>query len=89
MLKKLFVAGGVLLVGGWLWAKTDLGSYAHTAWNQIRGTVKKQVPMSFEIKRAKDMIANLDGEVDKIIGGMANQMVLIEREDRSVSDRQA
>jgi chromosome segregation ATPase len=64
MLKKLLVLVGVLLVGGWLWAKSDLGSYARTAFRQVKGVAKKQVPVDFEIRRAEDKLNSL-GDVDR------------------------
>ncbi len=94
MLKKAIIVLGVLLVGGWLWAKTDMWSYAKTAWREGRAFVKKQVPLDFEIKRARDMIASLNHEEDKLISVMAKQMVAIEgleeeiKRDRAHLDRQ-
>ncbi len=94
MLKKAVIVLGVLLVGGWLWAKTDVWSYAKTAWREGRAFVKKQVPLDFEIKRARDLIASLNQEEDKLISVMAKQMVAIEgledeiRRDRALLDRQ-
>lgn len=79
MIKKLVIVAGVLLVGGWLLARTDLGSYTKTAWSHVKGSVKNTVPVTFEIKRAKDMIASLDKEADKLICTMAEQQVDKER----------
>jgi septation ring formation regulator EzrA len=77
MLKKILVGVGILLVGGFIWAKTDVGSYVKTAWKQCRGYVKASVPIDFEIKRAKDMLANLDKAEDRLISVMANEIVAI------------
>jgi chromosome segregation ATPase len=85
MIKKAIVVLGVLLVGGWLWAKTDLGSYAKTAWREARRAVKQQVPVDFEIKRAKDMLASLNGEEDKLVSAMAKEMVAIEGFEKEIA----
>jgi predicted nucleic acid-binding Zn-ribbon protein len=84
MLKKALIVLGVLLVGGWLWAKTDVWSYAKTAWHEGRAYVKKQVPLDFEIKRAREMIASLNQEEDKLISVMAKQMVAIEGLEKEI-----
>lgn len=89
MIKKALVVLGVLLVGGWLWAKTDLGSYAKTAWKNLRASVKRQVPVEFDIQRARDMLASLDGEADKLIGVMAEEMAGIEKGEKEITDLQA
>lgn len=89
MIKKLLIVGAVVLAGAFVFAKTDLGSYASTAWSSMKGCVKKQVPIDFEIKRAKGMVASLDKEADKLISVMANQMVAIESLEKKVTDGQA
>jgi hypothetical protein len=89
MLKKALIGVGVLLVGGFIWAKTDLGSYAKTAWKQARQSVKASVPIDFEIKRAKDMLGSLDKADDRLISAMANEMVAIKHLENETKTMQA
>ena len=89
MLKKVLIGVSVLLIGGFIWAKTDLGSYAKTAWKQCRQSVKASVPIDFEIKRAKDMLSNLDKADDRLISVMANEMVAIKHLDNETKTMQA
>jgi chromosome segregation ATPase len=89
MLKKILVGTGILLVGGFIWAKTDVGSYVKTAWRQARASVKASVPIDFEIKRAKDMLANLDKADERLISVMANEMVAIRRLGKETETMQA
>jgi chromosome segregation ATPase len=89
MFRKLFILAGIVLIGGWLWARSDAGSYAKTAWKEITSCAKGQVPLSFEIKRAKDMLAQLDRTDDKLISAMAGEMVAIKHLERDVEQLQA
>lgn len=89
MLKKLLVLVGVLLVGGWLWAKTDLGSYARTAYRQVKGVAKKQVPVDFEIRRAEDKLNSLDGVDDRLLKTQATLTSEVRHLVRDVDNLQA
>ncbi len=86
MIKKLLIVGVVLVVGGWLLAKTDLPSYAKTGWKQLWASTKKQVPLSFEIKRAEDMLATLDKTDDRLISTIAGEKVAVNRLEREIAD---
>jgi hypothetical protein len=77
MFKKILIGAGILLIGGFVVAKTDLGSYVKTAWKEARSCVKASVPIDFEIKRAKDMLGSLEKADDRLISVMANEMVAI------------
>jgi chromosome segregation ATPase len=88
MIKKALVGVGILLVGGLVLAKTDCCSYVGTIWKQGKAYAKKQVPVEFEIKRAKDMLANLEKVEDRLITVMANEMVAMKRLEREVAEGQ-
>ncbi|MER3416744.1 MAG: hypothetical protein C4297_11110 [Gemmataceae bacterium] len=89
MLKKTLIGLVILGVASWLWVKTELSSYARTAWGVVRSTAKSGVPVEFEIKRAKHMLATLDREADSLISAIASQMIAIERLERDISQTDA
>lgn len=89
MLKKTLIGLVILGVASWLWVKTELSSYARTAWGVVRSTAKSAVPVEFEIKRAKHMLATLDREADSLISAIASQMIAIERLERDISQTDA
>lgn len=86
MIKKILIGVGLLLLGSWLWVKTDMGSYATTLFKEGKSYVKDQVPIEFEIKRARDMIRNLDDVDDKIVSHMAKEMVAIKHLEREIKE---
>ncbi len=86
MVRKVVLAAVVLAVlAGVAWT-TELGSYLTTAWRQSTALVKRQVPIEFEIKRAKDMLVNLEQVDDKLISALASEMVNRKRLEREVAE---
>ncbi len=79
MLLKKVAAGvaGALVVGGMVFG-TDLVSYLRTAGTEVKETVKGAVPMEFELKRAKDLINNIDPEIKTAKTTVARQDVDID-----------
>jgi hypothetical protein len=86
MLKKALIGVGVLLVLGIIAWQTEVGSYAWTAIKEGKAFCKKQVPIEFEIKRAKDMLGNLEKLDDKLISALAQQMVEKKKLEREVGE---
>jgi chromosome segregation ATPase len=89
MLKKALLAAAVLATLGVLAWTTEMGSYLTTAWRESRAYFKRQVPIEFEIKRAKDMLANLEQVDDKLISALASEMVNRKRLEREVAEAEA
>jgi DNA repair exonuclease SbcCD ATPase subunit len=79
MLFKKVAAGvaGALVVGGFIFGK-DFVSYVRTAGTEVQEAVKGSVPMEFELKRAKDLLANIDPEIKSAKTTVARQDVDIE-----------
>lgn len=88
MFKKALVGVGIVLIGGLVCAKTDCCSYVSTMWKQGKAFAKKQVPVEFEIKRAKEMLASLDKVDDRLISVMANEMVAMKRLEKEIVEGQ-
>ncbi len=76
---KKFVALGVLgavVVAGM--ASTGAWSYVRTGYNSASRTVKNSVPIEWEIKRARDMISNLEPEIAKNLEVVTREEVELE-----------
>jgi len=77
MFKKLLILSGMLVVVGWACgsnAGREIMSYVKTGWKEVRQATQKVVPLEFEIKRAEDLLNNLDRADDKLINTLASQM---------------
>ena len=65
MIKKIGMGLGMLALGSYLWMGTGLGSYARTGYTQVKGYVAGQVPIEFELKRAKQLLGELTPTIQK------------------------
>lgn len=87
MIKKaivttLLLAGtSTLIFGGSVW------TYLRTASSEIRQTVKSQVPIEFEVRRAEQLVADLIPEIRKAMHVIAEQQVEVESLQRDVDNR--
>jgi len=79
MCKKIFfVAGGALLVSTLVFGR-DVFSYMSTAASNARAAIKDNVPVEFEIDRARRQITNLNPEIEKNRRLIAQEKVRVER----------
>ncbi len=76
-MKKLVTLALVLLVGLWAAKKVSLFSYAGTVWSQVSTEAKSQVPTRFELERVRHEIAQMDGDIGKMIRPIAEHMAAI------------
>jgi chromosome segregation ATPase len=87
MFKKLLILSGLLVVVGWAFgsnAGREIWSYAQTGWKEVRTAASKVVPIEFEIKRAEDLLNNLDRTDDRLITALAAQMQAVRTGEREV-----
>lgn len=87
MFKKLLILSGMLVVVGWAFgsnAGRELVSYVKTGWKEIRHATSKVVPIDFEIKRAEDLLQNLDKTDDRLITTLASHMQAVRGCERDV-----
>ncbi len=63
MLKMTFFSMLVLAGAGFLLFGTSLGSYAKTAFQDVRQKIKSSVPIDFELRRARRLIRRIDPEI--------------------------
>lgn len=87
MLKKALLVGGaiVLLLG--LFFGRDACSYVSTSAGWVKDTVKSNVPIEFQIERARQMIKDLDPEIKRNMHLIAKEEVEIDKLAEQV-DRQ-
>ncbi len=65
---------GCLAVGGVLFG-TDLGSYVHSSAHAVRDSVKSNVPIEFELKRARDTLQDIIPEIQANVRLIASEEV--------------
>lgn len=79
MFKKLFMGLGLVALGSYLWMGTSVGSYARTGYHQAKRCFKGQVPIEFEIQRAKQLLAELAPNIHQTLRTIAEEEVKIAR----------
>ena len=80
------VAAGLL--GGLIFGK-DLFSYVRTSASSVQEAVKAEVPLEFEITRARDIVEDLVPEIRRCMHLIAEQQVDIERMQAGIEEKQA
>jgi hypothetical protein len=78
MLKKTFIGAFALVALGSLVFGWDALSYLSTSVKSVRHAIKREVPLEFEVQRARHMVARLDGEVRKCLHVIAEEEVNFE-----------
>ncbi len=64
MIKKLILAGGAVALLSSVTVGVPLWSYARCGVNYLRDSASDSVPMEWELKRARQMIADLTPEIE-------------------------
>ena len=78
MLKKVFFVGAAVALLAGLLSGRDAISYVATSLGQVRDSVRGAVPVEFEITRARDMIRELDPEIEKNMAKIAEEEYEVE-----------
>jgi hypothetical protein len=76
-LKVAVLTGAGLLIAGGILFGTELGSYARSSVSSARAAVKDNVPVEFELKRARDLLDDIIPEMQANIRQIAQQEVEI------------
>lgn len=85
MLKKSLIGAGIALtLGAFVFGK-DVFSYARTAGSSVRNAVKSEVPIEFEVQRAREMVENLVPDIRRCMHVIAEQQVDIEHLQREIA----
>ena len=88
MFRKLFFYGGLTLLGTGLLFGRDGFSYLRTAGHHIRKTVKHEVPLDFQIERARQMADTLIPDLHHSLHVIAEQQVEIEALTERIASRE-
>ena len=86
MIRKLLkysLAGGTLLT---LMTVTPVGSYVRTGWNLATSSASDAVPLEWELKRARQMVADLQPEIRDAARQIAREKVQVARLERQLGD---
>jgi chromosome segregation ATPase len=81
--KLLFVSAGLVLVGLFVFGR-HAASYVGTGASWVRDSVKDSVPLNFEIDRARNMVKNLQPEIQRNMHVIAKEEAEVERLEQKV-----
>jgi peptidoglycan hydrolase CwlO-like protein len=84
--KMLILTGAVLGGTGFLLFGTDLGSYLGTMAASVKEGVEGQIPVEFEIKRAENLIRQIDPQIETCKRDVARAEVELEELHASVGN---
>lgn len=87
MIKKALCGVALLAALGTFVFGRDVLSYATTWGSSVRDAVKAEVPVEFEIQRARDMVENLVPEIRHCMHLIAEQQVDVEHLAEAVAER--
>jgi regulator of replication initiation timing len=89
MLKKILLGSAIVLGAGGLLLGTSAVSYVRTGYHSIRDTIKEQIPLDVEIKRARDLISDLKPEIAGNLKVIAREEVEVARLQHEVQAKKA
>lgn len=78
MIRKTVIGVGVAMVASLFLFGRDSLSYMKTAFREARQAVKQEVPIEFEIQRARDLVANLVPDIRRCMHVIAEEEVNVE-----------
>lgn len=82
--KALIGVGGASLLMVLFFGR-DAASYFRTSFGWVKESVKSQVPVEFEIQRAREMVKNLIPDIRRNMHVIAQEEVEIERLDKQIA----
>jgi chromosome segregation ATPase len=86
-LKKIVVGSvAAASVGAFVFGR-DMCSYVRTGANQVRHSIKREVPVEFEIQRARELVSQLTPEIHNSLHVIAEEEVDVERLAKSIDQR--
>jgi len=89
MIKKAIVGTGVLVVIGVLVFGTEVVSYVRTSAGVVSDAVHDNVPIEFQIERARDLIEDLVPDIRRALHVIAKEQVEVERLESEIADSEA
>jgi chromosome segregation ATPase len=89
MIKKILLGSALALGCGGLLLGTSTLSYVRTGYSSLRESIKEQIPVEVEIKRARDMITGLKPEIADNLKLIAREEVEVAKLQREVASKQS
>jgi hypothetical protein len=89
MLKKVLIGVAAAAVLSTLVFGRDVISYVKTAGCSAREAIKSEVPIEFEIQRARDLVANLIPDIRKCMHVIAEEEVSVEHLNQEIAQAEA
>lgn len=86
--KAIFAAGGLMLLGTLVFGR-DVFSYARTAGKSVRQAVKREVPLEFEVERAREMVEKIVPDIRHCMHVIAEQQVDVEHITADLNRRES
>jgi len=86
-LKKIAIGtAAAATVGAFVFGR-DMCSYVRTGANQVRQSIKREVPVEFEIERARELVAQLTPEIHNSLHVIAEEEVELEHLQKTIAKR--
>jgi chromosome segregation ATPase len=79
------VTGGALLTGGLIFGN-ELASYVRSSAHSVRTAVRDNIPMDFEIHRARDLLDEIGPEMHQNVRAIAEQEVEVVTLQRDIGE---
>lgn len=89
MLKKLLIGGGAAAALSAFVFGTSAYSYLQTGAHEVREAVRAEVPLDFEIARARQEIEKIAPEIEQCMHVIAEQQYDIEQREADIARREA
>jgi chromosome segregation ATPase len=89
MIRKLVVGSAVALALGTFVFGRDVLSYLRTGFHSVRAAVKSEVPIEFELQRARTLVDQLVPDIRQCMHVIAEQQVDIEHLNDSLARKEA
>ncbi len=88
MIKRAILVGTGLGLTSLVLFGRDAASYVKTSYHRVTSTVQDQVPMDFQIDRAKQMVRDLDPEIRNSMHVIAKEEVALDQLNQQINGNQ-
>jgi chromosome segregation ATPase len=88
MLKRAILVGTGVCVTSLVLFGRDAASYVKTSYRRVTSTVQDQVPIDFQIDRARQMVKDLDPEIRNSMHVIAKEEVALEQLNQQLASNQ-
>lgn len=88
MFKKAIVSAAAVAVASGFVFGTDVFSYVRTGATNVKNAVKSEVPIEFELDRARQLVHDLDPEIKKSLHVIAEEQVAVEKLENAIAKRE-